>query len=67
MATKYKILGAEGETITLGGNTYAGGVETIVEISESDAVEALAAGKIEVFDESTEDSTEEQVEGAKTE
>lgn len=64
---KYKVLGAEGEQLVINGNTYGGGVGTVVELSEAEAAEALSAGHIELFDETVEESAEETVEGEKEE
>lgn len=59
---KYKVLGAEGEEVVVNGNTYGGGVGTLVELTEEEAAEALTAGKIELATETEEESEEEEAE-----
>lgn len=51
---KYVVKGEIGEDIILSGESFHGGVDTVVELDESEAEEALSAGKIELMDESTE-------------
>lgn len=63
---KFKVLGVEGEEVEVNGNTYGGGVGTVIELTDEEATEALAASKIEpvaddVEDEDEEESEEEEV------